>query len=290
MKFAQRWLFGESFFRQSDEPARARDFEVVRASSHHGAKAFVQAHHYSGSMPPARECFEVLHMPSAQTVGAAVFSQPMNDAALAVLPGAPQEKLELGRFVLLDWVPGNAETMVLGACFQQLRRAGFLGVVSFSDPEPRRTAEGRIVHPGHVGIIYQAHNGLYTGRSRARTLHVFRDGRVFSERSQTKIRALHKGWKYAAGQLVSRGASPLELEVPWWEATEHHRALASAWLTRWRGLLTTPVSHPGNHRYVWGLTAAARRHLPAGQPYPAPPGGRVPPRWGRRAASGHLAA
>jgi hypothetical protein len=283
VNLAQRWLFGESFFRPANEPARAREFEVVRATSHRRAKEFVQAHHYSGSFPAARECFEVLHVPTAQTVGVAVFSQPINNAALALLPGEPEGKLELGRFVLLDWVPGNAETMVLGACFQQLRHAGYLGVVSYSDPEPRHTASGAVVHPGHVGIIYQAHNGVYTGRSRARVLRLFPDGRVFSERAEAKIKALEKGWEYAARQLVAYGARPLELEVDWRAAGDGERKRAAAWVLHWRERLTQPLRHPGNHRYVWGLTRTMRRHLPAALPYPEPPGGRVAPRWGRRA-------
>ena len=46
---------------------------------------------------------------------------------------------------------------------------GMRSVVSFADPVPRRVG-GRVLFPGHVGIIYQAANAVFTGRSTARRL------------------------------------------------------------------------------------------------------------------------
>jgi hypothetical protein len=45
---------------------------------------------------------------------------------------------------------------------------GVRGVVSFSDPVPRRTAAGDLVFPGHIGTIYQASNAGYLGRTTPR--------------------------------------------------------------------------------------------------------------------------
>jgi len=44
--------------------------------------------------------------------------------------------------VLLDSVPGNGETWFLARCFEQLRTSDLIGVVTFSDPVPRKKVPG----------------------------------------------------------------------------------------------------------------------------------------------------
>jgi len=80
----------------------------------------------------------------------AVFSHPTNDRTLTnVFPGIDVTHLvELGRFVLLDEVGYNGETWFLARCLEELRRRAFRGVVSFSDPMPRTSRDGRTVLPG----------------------------------------------------------------------------------------------------------------------------------------------
>jgi hypothetical protein len=105
------------------------------------AKDFVEAHHYSRAYPAARFRFG----------------------------GTGTESVELGRFVLLDEVPFNGETWMLGQCF--------------SDPFPRTDSSGREVFRGHLGTIYRAHNARYLGRGTPRTLRLLPDGSVLSERA-----------------------------------------------------------------------------------------------------------
>src|SRR5262249_25959639 len=74
--------------------------------------------------------------------GVAVFSHPCNDRALtSVFPGRATDSVELGRFVLLDEVPGNGETWMLGRCFRLLRHAGLAG--AGASPRPTATARPR---------------------------------------------------------------------------------------------------------------------------------------------------
>ena len=137
------------------------------------------------------------------------------------------------------------------------------GVVSFSDPLARRTADGRIVFPGHIGLIYQASNAAYLGRSAARTIHLLPDGRVLCGRALQKIRAGEVGWEYAARQLVGAGARPRRAGED--GATFLRRALQEA------GVRT--VRHPGNHRYAFRI-GQQRRSVRLGldaQPYPKDP-------------------
>jgi hypothetical protein len=115
-------------------------------------------------------------------------------------------------------------------------------VVSFSDPVPRTTADGRVVMPGHVGTVYQALNAAILGRSKPRTLRILPDGTTFSERAIEKIRSRDQGWEYAVRQLVRFGAEPLG-------PVEQ----GAGWLSRWLPRLTRPLRHPGNHRYAWSF-------------------------------------
>src|SRR5262249_12647783 len=146
-----------------------------------------QTHHYSASYPAARWRFGLYRR--GELAGVAVFSHPCNDRALTnIFDCRALDAVELGRFVLLDSVPGNGETWFLSRCFRLLRPEGLIGVLSFSDPMPRRTSAGEIVHKGHIGTIYQAFSAHYLGRSKSRTLRLLPDGSVLSDRTIQKVR------------------------------------------------------------------------------------------------------
>lgn len=248
---AQRWLLGRDVYRPASETIRPSEYDVTELDER-AARAFVVEHHYSRSYPAARFRF-ALHR-RGELVGAAVFSHPCRDDLLAIFPGERLQSVELGRFVLLDEVPGNGETWFLARCFERLRAHGMLGVLSFSDPFPRTSLEGRTLFAGHIGTIYQAHNARYLGRGARRTIRLLSDGRVLSARAISKIRGRERGWRYAAAQLEAAGADPLVGDP-------------IAWLARWLPNLTRTVRHPGNHRYAWTLQRRDRHHF-AGSPYP----------------------
>jgi hypothetical protein len=252
----QRWTAGLDSYRPAGEVIRTAEYDV--APIHRDiAKAFVLRHHYSGTFPAARFCHGLAR--AGDLVGVAVFSHPVQDSVLTnVFPFEDARAgVELGRFVLLDSVPGNGETWFLARAFDLLRGAGVEGVVSFSDPVRRRAADGHVVLPGHVGTIYQAHNGVYFGRGTARTLRMLPDGTVFSDRAKAKVQARDCGWAYAARQLEAHGAAPLG------EGED-----GAAWLRLWLPRVTRAARHHGCHKYAWGLDRAVRRALPRTLPYP----------------------
>ncbi len=252
----QRWRDGRDSYRWHGEAFEPREHEVSAIADDRSARAFVEQHHYSKSFPAARRRFGLYA--GGSLAGVAVFSVPVRPEALSVLRCPVAEGLELGRFVLLDAVKANAETWFLARCFDLLRREGFAGVVSFSDPFPRTRADGSTIFAGHVGTIYQASNAVFVGRAKPGFLRLLPDGSVLPARTLAKIRRRDRGWKYAVGKLVEHGAPEPTGDL-------------SLWLARELENVTRRVKHPGNYKYAFALCRAVRRALPASQPYPKLP-------------------
>lgn len=251
-----RWRSGRSSYRPPAEPIRTEEYGV-EVLDEGPAKAFVTEHHYSRSYPAAR-CRVGLFR-RHQLVGVAVFSVPAQGKAIPAWLGVEAlHGVELGRFVLLDDVPGNGETWFLARAFKLLRqeKPEVQGVLSYSDPLPRRSEEGAVVMPGHVGTIYQAFNATYLGRSRPGEVILGADGRPVSPRALSKIRNDEQGAGYAAEALVRAGAPRRQLlEDP---GSWVRRALEQGPFRRLR--------HPGNHVYGWSFSKACT--LPQGMAYP----------------------
>jgi hypothetical protein len=253
----QRWRDRKTSMRPSD-PIDTSKYEVVAIAEDKPVKTFVERHHYSASYPAARA--RILLYRSGEIVGAAVFSHPASESVLARLPCERMAGVELGRFVLLDDVPGNGETWFLARCFAHLRSVGIECVLSHSDPMPRRAENGNVVMPGHVGTIYQATNAVYAGRARAQVMNLLPDGTCFSERSMSKIRSAERGWERECRVLVKHGASPSLLEAggkqgdPRWQARRD-------WMWQALAQVCRRVDHAGNHRYLWALDKHLRRDV-----------------------------
>lgn len=258
----QRWLFTESRYRPAGECIDPRHYEVAAIGSG-TANAFVKTHHYSGTAVYDRYRYGMFR--AGRLVGVAIFSHPTNERILSVFGSHDvRRSMELGRFVLLDEVPGNGESWFLGQCFRELRRAIDYktqaplrphGVIAFSDPVPRRDRVGRLVMPGHRGAIYQAFNGVYLGRATRRTLYLWPNGRCVNSRRMQKIRSGEQGSKSAIEEFLSFGA-----DEPWEDR--------NAWMKHWLEQLTTKLPHPGNYKYAWALTNEARASVPKSLPYP----------------------
>ena len=226
------------------------------------AKGFVETHHYSGSFPASRLAIGLFRNGAAggsRLVGVAVFSVPINNAAVRRHTGLPSPSagVDLGRFCHLEEVAANGETWLLARAFRLLRREKprVEAVISYADPMPRISATGEIIKPGHVGLILQAHGGgspktlAYRGRSAARVEYLTPDARPFSPRAISKIRNGECGQAYAIDQLVRWGApAPRPADSPraWFDAL-----VSAGFFVRRR--------HPGNHVFAYALSARARR-------------------------------
>lgn len=261
--YCQRWREGSHSWRHRSEGGfDKRRYEVALIPDDTTAKNFVVAHHYSRSFGAARIRTGLYR--GGDLVGVAVLGNPTNTKVLTkafptLVPFT--ESLELSRFVLLNQVPANGETWLLGRTFRLAAEQGLRGVVSFADPVERMTPEGQLLSPGHVGIIYQASNGLYSAdRSTARTEILLPNGAVFSDRTKQKILKQERGHRYAEGQLVEFGARPRrDGEDP------------RAWIRQ--ALLDVEVQrqrHPGKHRYLFKLGTRAERSRTVVALTPAP--------------------
>jgi hypothetical protein len=264
--WCQRWRDRAPSWRPTSEGGFNPRRYAVRPVGEADARTFVTTHHYSRAYPAASMRLGLFD--GGRLVGVAVLGVPMSRAVLTgpfptLVPY--RQALELSRLVLLDEVPANAESWFVARVFAYAAGAGVRGVVAFSDPMPRHVA-GVQVMPGHVGTVYKALNGRYTGRGRARTLTLLPDGRVLSDRTRAKLVNGERGWAGALAGLVAAGAplptladEPLGVWLP--------RALVAMGARR--------VRHRGNHRYVWALgDRGARRRTPFGfqaLPFPTEP-------------------
>ncbi|TMC03164.1 MAG: hypothetical protein E6J41_28410 [Chloroflexi bacterium] len=259
--FCLRWHARRHSWRHRSEGGfDARRYDVAPLAES-AARTFVEINHYAASYPAARLRFGLYDGP--WLVGVAALGVPMQRRVLtAVFPDLEPyaESLELSRFVLAESVPANGESWFLARCWELAVRQGVRGVVSFSDPVPRRTATGDLVFPGHVGTIYQASNAAYLGRTTPRRVLLLPDGRVLSERALSKVRGDEQGHAYVERELVRFGARarrPGEAGAAWLR-----EALAAAGV---RSLV-----HGGNHRYAFRL-GARRRLVAVGLPVAAYP-------------------
>lgn len=152
LDMSQRWLFGKPQYRVPRETIRPVEYDVCEIPDDTTAGEFVRLHHYSGSMGAARVRVGLYRR--GRLVGVAVFSHPCSDAVLTkTFPVPARNAVELGRFVLLDEVPANGESFFLARGFEIVRTHGIVGVVTFSDPVPRRTI-------GRTGVTWTLWNRI----------------------------------------------------------------------------------------------------------------------------------
>lgn len=246
----QRWTERKQTRRPAGELIQTSAYDVAPIAASRDASDFVARHHYAATCSSTAHRFGLYQR--GTLVGVACFGPPASmNAHRAVFPTLTiRQAVTLGRLVLLDEVPGNGESWFVARCFELLRARGVIAIESCADPQPRTALDGAIVHRGHLGIVYQATNGHYVGRTNAATLRLFPDGTVFSNRTSGKLVRGERGDDGAIGVLERWGAAPLQSGED-----------AIGWLRRWRDQLTRPMRHRGNHRYIWCLDRRARREV-----------------------------
>jgi len=191
-------------------------------------------------------------------------AQPAETSSIVAQKEPYRQSMEMQRLVLLDRVPANAESWFVARVFRHAASLGVRGVVAFSDPMPRRVGE-RLVKRGHLGVVYMATGGIYTGVGTARTVRMLPDGTVLPARTLAKITGGERGGDAAIARLVDMGAPPKPDRMP-----------GRKWLPEALAAIgVRKVPHPGNHRYAWSIGPRwSRRAYPVALPalpYPRHP-------------------
>lgn len=197
---------------------RARPLQVMPVPST-VARILCERGHYLHSFPAGtRVCLGVFTATGLD--GVVVLGVGPRFAHRLVTGATPGDGLTLTRLWLADALPHNSESYVIGQTVRWLRQhtpVKFL--LSYADPAA-----------GHVGIIYQATNWLYTGISQAQPTLDLGDGIPRHTRSVGSALGTHSvRYLRAAGLTVHR--------VP---AVGKHRYVLFV-DRRWRGRLALPV-------------------------------------------------
>lgn len=164
----------------------------------------------------------------------------------------PIKSLDLGRFVLLPELEGNAETFFLRRALWGLAqdKPEYDLVISMSDPMSYRTRDGEVISPGHYGGIYVGAGLRHVGRSRPEKRRLAQNGRIVNGRTLSKIRKpTESGHDGAVETLISLGAPPPEDGES--GAAYVARALRSG--------AFCDVDHPGNLVYAAPVSARYAR-------------------------------
>jgi hypothetical protein len=165
------------------------NYTVQKINSSVG-KEFVKEHHYSHGIHNGPMCYGLFD--GLDLVGVCAFATPCSENVCASIFGIEYKRsvTELHRLVLLDRIPKNAESWFIVRALKQLKidRPYYNAVISFADATQ-----------GHIGVIYQATNALYTGMSGKATFYLDETNRLRHPRQNgvntTPAIAASKNWK-----------------------------------------------------------------------------------------------
>ncbi len=150
------------------------------------AKDLLVREHYLHSLPGGTKLAFGVFIGSSLMGALSLGAGPFNAHSL-VGYASPDDCLTLSRLWITDELPSNSESRVLGLVIRALRRDTSLKfLLTYADPAQ-----------GHLGIIYQASNWLYTGLSDAMPLYDLGDGRLRHSRSLSHAYGTHSMQHFA---------------------------------------------------------------------------------------------
>lgn len=204
---------------------------LVAPCSHAAARYAVEHWHYSGRLP-TNKIARYGVWESGSFIGAVVFGDGANAGMFQPYGLHHTEGCELVRVALRDHRSPVTRVVAVAVRVLVARSPGLRVIVSFADPEQ-----------GHVGLIYQAGNWIYTGRTMAADEFIVRGVRMHGR----ALRATRKGHR--------KGGLPAPNVLEWTRKVLDPCA--------------RPVPGSSKHRYLYPLDRAMRRQIePLRQPYP----------------------
>lgn len=213
-----------------------KDLWIRPCTSMGDVREFIETYHYSHSIKGITPflSFEIVLKENPGTqVGAAIFGIPGQiqterkygsylDSKRFYRPGIVA--VELRRFVLLDEVPRNSESFLLARLLQKLANLGVERIISYADPNQKRTD-----HPDgkHTGLIYHA-TGFHLVKEAGKTSAVImqrdfiQDGKIFKAGRRLPVRNLDQ---YQNFRVRSESDLPEGVFAEWKAAYDLGRAV-----------------------------------------------------------------
>ena len=131
-----------------------RDFIVVSCDRSE-VRDFIETYHYSGSINGIKSSYCFKLMRDEQLIGAAIFGLLGMASVWKKYANQREDLIELRRLCCIDETPRNTESYFIGHCLRWLKKnTPTKKVISYADPRY-----------GHAGVIYQASNFEYLGKT-----------------------------------------------------------------------------------------------------------------------------
>ena len=192
--------------------------------SHEAAKYAVEHWHYSRSMPTP-PVIKIGVWEGGQFIGVVLFSRGANNNLGSPYGLKQTEVCELTRVALSSHTVPVTKIVAIGVKFLKANSPGVRLIVSFADP-----------NEGHLGVIYQAGNWVYSGMSNSTPKYKTKDGRILHQRQVSKV-----GYKPQYGEMR---------QVPRIDDCQ-------------------VIPQLDKHRYLYPLDRAMRKQIaPLSKPYP----------------------
>jgi hypothetical protein len=169
-----------------------QQLRVERCELRH-IRYFIKKHHYSGTTNGVTGSFYFRVLLDQRTVGAAIFGRPAG-LGVADAYAAGGALLELRRFCLLEKLPKNSESRVLGIMLRMLAKAKVDSVLSYADPAHN-----------HEGTIYKACGFKYLGRT-GRQTNIIWNGKKYPRRN---LGQTSRPFHVALNQAVQSGEAQI---------------------------------------------------------------------------------
>jgi hypothetical protein len=174
---------------RGSNPTAALQSMVIKPVPFVAAKRLIERNHYLHTFPGGTKLTFGIFV-GQQLLGAISLGAGPANAYSLVYQAKPEDCLVLTRLWLSDELPRNSESKVIAVILRSLKQnTAVKFLVSYADPSQ-----------GHVGIIYQATNWLYTGKSEAMPLYDLGDGKARQSRSLA-----HGFGTHSVRHLVSSG-------------------------------------------------------------------------------------
>ena len=155
------------------------------------AKEYIQKNHYShGCHNAPSPCYGLYDR--GYLIGVLMFATPCSENVRSGIFGEEYKNsvTELHRLHILDVTPKNTESWFIAKCLKLLKqdKPAIKAVISFADTTQ-----------GHNGVIYQATNFYFIGKSSPATFYLDESNRLRHPRQNgvniTREMAVKKGWK-----------------------------------------------------------------------------------------------